>query len=85
MFFLLLKTTNLTQTHCNLFQFQVQNGVIVIPKSTNKNRIQENFNIFDFELSDSDMQIMHGLNTNFRLIDFASDKHHKYYPFNIEF
>lgn len=71
----------------NLFfsHFQVQNGAIVIPKSTNKNRIQENFNIFDFELNDNDMQILHGLNNNYRLIDFATDKDNKYYPFNIEF
>ncbi|XP_031616542.1 1,5-anhydro-D-fructose reductase-like [Contarinia nasturtii] len=68
-----------------ILRYTVQNGAIVIPKSTNKNRIQENFNIFDFELSDSDMQIMHGLNNNYRLIDFATDKDNKYYPFNIEF
>lgn len=67
------------------FKFQVQNGVIVIPKSTNQNRIQENFNIFDFKLSDADMQTMHGLNNNYRLIDFVTDKDNKYYPFNIEF
>lgn len=67
------------------FEFQIQNGAIVIPKSTHKNRIEENFNIFDFELSDADMQIMHGLNNNYRLIDFIRDKDNKYYPFNIEF
>lgn len=67
------------------FQFQVQNGAIVIPKSTNKNRIQENFNIFDFTLSDADMQIMHGLNDNYRILDWTFDKHDKNYPFNIEF
>lgn len=65
--------------------FQVQNGAIVIPKSTNKNRIQENFNIFDFVLSDADMQIMHSLNDNHRLLEFATDKDNKFYPFNIEF
>lgn len=31
------------------------------------------------------MRIMHGLNDNYRLIDFGSDKDNKYYPFNIEF
>lgn len=65
--------------------FQTQNGAIVIPKSSNKSRIQENFRIFDFELSASDMQMMNGLNNNNRLLDFASDRDNKYYPFNIEF
>lgn len=65
--------------------FKLQNGAIIIPKSTHKNRIQENFNIFDFVLSDADMQLMHSLNDNHRLIDFATDKDNKFYPFNIEF
>jgi len=68
-----------------ILRYSVQNGVIVIPKSTNKGRIQENIDIFDFELSDSDMQIIHGLNINYRLIEFTSEVDNKYYPFNIEY
>ena len=33
----------------------LQNDIIVIPKSTNKGRIEENFDIFDFELNEKDM------------------------------
>ena len=29
-------------------RFLIQNGIIAIPKSTHKNRMEENFNIFDF-------------------------------------
>ena len=37
-------------------RWNVQRGVVVIPKSFHKERIQENFNIWDFELSDKDME-----------------------------
>lgn len=36
-------------------RFLIQSGVVVIPKSTHKNRMEENFNIFDFTLDDEDM------------------------------
>lgn len=68
-----------------LLRYSLQNGAIVIPKSTNKGRIAENFDVFDFELSDADMQTMHELNNNYRIVFFESDKKSKYYPFNIEF
>ena len=34
----------------------LQNGVVVIPKSTHEERMQENFNVFDFALSANDME-----------------------------
>lgn len=37
-------------------RWNVQRGVVVIPKSVHKERIQENFNIWDFELSEKDME-----------------------------
>lgn len=44
-------------------RFLTQEGIVVIPKSTHKERIEENFNIFDFELSDEDMSKIRALDT----------------------
>jgi len=50
----------------------LQRGIVAIPKSTHKERMKANFDIFDFALSDADMQAITPLNqcdTGFR--DFA--------------
>ncbi|OOC59148.1 aldo/keto reductase [Paenibacillus ihbetae] len=49
-----------------ILRWDIQNGVIVIPKSIKEHRIRENANIFDFELSAEDMAAIDGLNENKR-------------------
>lgn len=44
-------------------RFLIQNGVVVIPKSTHKERMEQNFNVFDFELSAEDMTAIQTLDT----------------------
>ena len=44
-------------------RFLTQEGVIVIPKSTHKNRMEENFDIFDFELTEDDLNKIRTLDT----------------------
>ena len=50
-----------------VLRWDVQSQVVTIPKSTNENRIIENINIFDFNLSDEDMEKINGLNKDLRI------------------
>lgn len=47
-----------------ILRWLTQRGVVVIPKSIRKERMVENFNIFDFVLSTEDMETIASLNTN---------------------
>lgn len=46
-----------------VLRWLIQRGVAVIPKSVRKERIEENFNVFDFELSADDMSVIQTLDT----------------------
>lgn len=50
-----------------VLRWNVQHGVVIIPKSVTPNRISENFQIFDFELSDEQMTRIDGLNQDKRI------------------
>ena len=43
-------------------RWSIQLGNVVIPRSSNPERIAENINVFDFELNDEDMAAINGLN-----------------------
>ena len=44
-------------------RFLLQSGVVVIPKSTKKERMEENFQVFDFILTDAEMCRIEALDT----------------------
>ena len=48
-----------------LIRWAMQRGMVVIPKSVNKNRIIENFSVFDFNISDSVMTKLDELDESF--------------------
>lgn len=54
-------------------RFLIQSGVVVIPKSIRKERMIENFNVFDFELSLEEMRQINALDTGESLFFSHSD------------
>ncbi|WP_017755219.1 aldo/keto reductase [Calidifontibacillus oryziterrae] len=49
-----------------VLRWHLQNGVVIIPKSVHRERIEENANVFDFQLDGTDMNAIDALNTNER-------------------
>ena len=52
-----------------ILRWIIQLGVSAIPKSSNPARIKENFDIFDFEISQEDCLFINSFNENFRIVD----------------
>lgn len=46
-----------------ILRWQLQRGIVVIPKSTHKERMAQNLDVFDFTLTDEDMQAIAALDT----------------------
>ena len=46
-----------------ILRWLTQRDIVALPKSTHKERMEENLNIFDFRLSDSEMTTIAGLDT----------------------
>lgn len=56
-----------------LLRFETQDGLIVLPKSTNPQRIQGNIQIFDFQLTEQEMEAMRALDTGKTTHDSEAD------------
>jgi diketogulonate reductase-like aldo/keto reductase len=52
-----------------ILRWNIQHGVSTIPKSSNLLRLKENFDVFDFVISDADMITINAFNENFRVVD----------------
>ena len=52
-----------------ILRWALQLGVSTIPKSSNPTRLKENFDVFDFHISEDDMKKISGFNENFRVVD----------------
>ena len=62
-----------------LLRFQVQRGLIIIPKSALPQRQRENFDMFSFSLSDEEMQLLDRGN-KVRMWTEEKVQHSAYFP-----
>jgi len=51
-----------------LIKYQIQRGIIVIPKSVTKSRIESNFDVWDFTLEQNDMLEIDTFDCNGRVL-----------------
>lgn len=54
-----------------ILRWHIQKGNIIFPKSTNPQHIQDNFNIFDFELTDEEMSRIRALDKGVRYFNMS--------------
>jgi diketogulonate reductase-like aldo/keto reductase len=52
-----------------ILRWSVQQNISAIPKSANKKRLQENFDIFNFEIEEADIQFMNQFDEQYRIIE----------------
>ncbi|UOQ50069.1 aldo/keto reductase [Gracilibacillus caseinilyticus] len=50
-----------------ILRWDLQQGVVTIPKSVKQHRIQDNADVFDFELTDAEMKLIHDMNKDERV------------------
>ncbi|RMZ97105.1 aldose reductase-like [Brachionus plicatilis] len=64
-----------------ILRWLLQRGLVVIPKSVNPTRIEENSKIFDFNLSSEEMTEFKNFRDQFRFYKFEVADKHQFYPF----
>ncbi|XP_038229563.1 estradiol 17 beta-dehydrogenase 5-like isoform X1 [Dermochelys coriacea] len=65
-------------------RYQLQRGIVVLFKSFTRKRIEENFQVFNFQLSEEDMKTIDGLNKNLRYLNLIQLVDHPQFPFKDE-
>lgn len=65
-------------------RWALQKGMIVIPKSVRRARIEENFDVLDFDLTKEEMARVDALDRNWRMLPLERDDHHADWPFRVE-
>ncbi|VDK24473.1 unnamed protein product [Taenia asiatica] len=68
-----------------LLRHGLQRGIVVLIKSVTPERIKSNFDVFDFELTDSEMEKLNKTGSNKRYFLFSALQNHPEYPFHDEY
>lgn len=68
-----------------VLRFLTQLGAIPIPTADNESQAKENLEIFDFELSEDEMNFMETFHTGQRTFPLEFCRGHKYFMFGDEF
>ena len=54
-------------------RYQLQNGIMVIPKTAHRDRMEENLNVFDFVIQEDDMRLIRTLDQGRSLFNWYGD------------
>jgi len=65
-------------------RWALQKGMVIIPKSVHRSRIEENFDIFDFKLSNMEMTKVESLDRDWRMLSLDRDSSHPDWPFGAD-
>ncbi|KAM6202250.1 aldo-keto reductase family 1 member B10-like [Rhynchocyon petersi] len=68
-----------------LIRFHIQRNVSTIPQSVLAHQIAENFQVFDFQLSDKEMETLFSFNRNWRSLAMTEGAPFEDYPFTAEY
>lgn len=51
-----------------LLRWYMEKGIVALPKSANSKRVKENYNIFDFQLNNNEIEIIDSLNCDYNYL-----------------